>query len=101
MSAGDVRPQPLSGLRHFAAHHLTTKCERRLAIEDIENVGLLIVHLNLSGGLAVAARDEQIRPGDEAAAFRERRRHFFGIDMDDARVLALSARDDANREQPR
>ena len=59
------------------------------------------MNFDLPGRLAVTAGDEQIGPGDQAAAFRERRRHFVGIDVDDAGVIALRAREDAHREQPR
>src|SRR6266851_3604699 len=101
LSAGDVRAQPLTWPRHLAAHHLSTGHEGRFAIEDVENICLLVVDLNLTGLVAVTAGDEQIRPGDQASAFRERRRDFLGIDMDDAGTIALRASEDAHREQRR
>src|SRR5256712_6866199 len=60
LSASDVRAQPLPWLRHFPAHHLSAEHEGRFAIEDVEDVGLLVVHFDLPGRLAVTAGDEQI-----------------------------------------
>src|SRR5262245_23261262 len=55
-ATGDVRALPLSGRRHLTALHLAAKHECRLTVDDVEDIGLLVVHFDLAAGLAVTAR---------------------------------------------
>src|SRR5262245_51202585 len=88
-TAGDVGAEPLARTRHLTTDHPAAVCERRFAVDDVEHVGFLVVHLYLTSGLAMAALHEQVRPRHERPAFGERRGDLFRVDMDDAGVTVL------------
>src|SRR5262245_20939492 len=100
-ATGDVRALPLSGRRHLTALHLAAEHECRLPVDDVEDIGLLVVHFDLAAGLAVTARHEQVGPGDEASPFCQLRCDFRWIDMDAYGAVAFAARQNTDREHQR
>src|SRR4029077_4737801 len=97
-ATGDLRALPLSRRCDLPALHLAAEYECRLPVDDVEDIGLLVVHFDLPAGLAMAPGDEQVRPGHQRAPFRERCRDFRGVDMDASGATALRAREDADCE---
>ena len=100
LAVGDVRAQPLASAASSCrrpSSRRTRRSPRRRGCAGRRS--LPVVDFDLAALLAMTAGDEQIRPGDQRAAFRDRRGNLLGIHMDDPRTAALRARDDAHHQQ--
>src|SRR2546427_11115826 len=76
LPALDVRTHQLTWFGCLSSDHSSAGHEGCLAVYYVDYIRLFVVHLNLAGLVAVAARDRKVRRTDQRAAFAEGRRYF-------------------------
>ena len=72
----DVRAHRLSGPRRVQADRCSARDERRFAFDHVDDIGFLVVHLDLAGFVAMAAGDGEVRRGHQRSAFMNGGRYF-------------------------
>src|SRR6185436_15759150 len=84
LAALDRGAQPLIRTGELAANHLSTGDEGRRAVHHVEDVGLLVVHFDLSWSRAPRDVGRVVGPGPERAALHEEIGRLVALDVDDA-----------------
>src|SRR5947209_5211306 len=72
LTALDIRAQGLAGFGCLPADHASSGYESGVAVHDVNNIGLFVVHFDLASLFAVAARYREVRSGDQRPPFGER-----------------------------
>jgi hypothetical protein len=97
----DARAEQLIRPRLLAADHRAAGDERRLAIDDIEDVSFLDVHFGLTRRGAAQNRCAVVRGGGETSAVGEGGRHFLRRDIGDLRLLLCCGDGSRNNHEQR
>src|SRR5262245_20902777 len=70
-AALDIGSKKLIGPADFAADHGSTGDEGRLAVGDVEDVGLFLVYLDLTGSRAFINGNRVVGRGSDRSALRD------------------------------
>src|SRR5215475_4457603 len=83
LAALDVRADGLSRPRRFQADHGSASDEGGFTLDHVDDIGFLIMHLDLTGLLAVAAGNGEVRGGYQGSSFVDGRGYLVVVNIGD------------------